>query len=101
MTHPMPASQSGSNMTRRILALLLLFRLAAVGATEPEARKLSGEVGRNEHRDMLALAISRPGHETIVARARNYPEHGADMRSATKSITALLVGIAIDRGQLP
>ena len=56
-------------MPRRALAFLLLFPVAAVGAAEPEAAKLAGEIGRNEHRDVLAMAISRSGEEAIVARS--------------------------------
>lgn len=59
------------------------------------------EIERGQHPGVESLILSTNGE--IVARyvAPKLRREAPDLRSATKSITALLVGIAIDRGEIP
>jgi CubicO group peptidase (beta-lactamase class C family) len=46
------------------------------------------------------LLVTRPGDVPTSAASPGLDPRGGDIRSATKSVTALLVGIAIDRGMI-
>lgn len=67
------------------------------GAARAAAATLAGELERGEHAGMAGFAMSVAG----VGLPGHAPTGSSDLRSATKSITALLVGIAIDRGEIP
>ena len=78
----------------------------AVATTAPDgsgsavavaAATLAAELERGEHPGMTAFLMSVGGAKLPGYLAPGLP----DLRSATKSITALLVGIAIDRGEIP
>lgn len=70
----------------------------AEGAGAPMATLLQ-ELGRDPHPDLNGIVVTRDGK--VIAEAYFNGEDSDtlhDIRSATKSITSLLVGIAIDRG---
>ncbi|MCK7593539.1 serine hydrolase domain-containing protein [Pseudomarimonas salicorniae] len=84
---------------RTPLSLLMACALSwSCGASELDA--LAGEVSRGDHRDVDAVLLSRDGTLLISAQRPRLRWRGIDIRSATKSVTALLVGIAIDRGHI-
>src|SRR5262245_42969420 len=80
--------------------LLALSLSAAVRADTAAVPTLAGEIERGQHAGFESFIMKTDGE--IVAKyvspalARTPP----DLRSATKSITSLLVGIAIDRGEI-
>jgi CubicO group peptidase (beta-lactamase class C family) len=90
--------------TRRLGALMLLGAAAsalAAAGSDPSLEATLARFDQDEHADLQGIVVMRDGR--IVAE-RYY--HGAtveslrDVRSAGKSITALLVGIAIDQGKI-
>jgi CubicO group peptidase (beta-lactamase class C family) len=74
----------------------LLFSLSAQAGERIDA--LAAEIERGAHAGIDGFVLRRGGEERIAALAGSRREIAPDIRSATKSITALLVGIAIDRG---
>nr|WP_315398442.1 serine hydrolase [uncultured Duganella sp.] len=89
-------------MTNRLCAALLAG--AAVIQAAPAAEPLAGVLSqwdRDEHPDLRSVLVMR--HGAIVAE-RYYNGETADtlhdIRSAGKSVTALLVGAAIDRSKI-
>lgn len=83
-----------------------LMALPCVVAAEPVAedaaalRALAAEVAAGEHDGIHGFVLQRDGHEPLVGLDGSLAPGGGDIRSATKSVTALLVGIAITRGHL-
>ncbi len=86
--------------------LLVLLVLGCRSSTPPPAAStpLDAVLARwddDEHRDLRAVVVRRRG---AIAAERYFngtrPETLHDVRSAGKSITSLLVGIAIDRGAI-
>jgi CubicO group peptidase (beta-lactamase class C family) len=86
--------------------VFLLFSCggAALAADAPredtlrEPTTLATEIHRGAHPGIDGLVVSRDGVPLVETAASTLPDTGRDIRSATKSIAALLVGIAIDRG---
>lgn len=89
-------------MNRSIAVVAVLF-CASAAATESAhpAQVLAQELAAGEHTGITGFVYADA--DTVHARHVAAKLEGAppDLRSATKSITALLVGIAIDRGHLP
>lgn len=89
-------------MSKTIVTLLLSLSLGAghAEATLEPAKQIAVELERGEHPGFESFIMQVDGD--IVGRAvepkSNWPP---DLRSATKSITALLIGIAIDQGAIP
>jgi CubicO group peptidase (beta-lactamase class C family) len=78
--------------------------LAASGNTTDNteaATKLATEIARGDHRDVLSFHLLRDGRLFAQAGDETTRRAPPDLRSATKSITALLVGIALERGHIP
>jgi CubicO group peptidase (beta-lactamase class C family) len=89
-----------SVLLKSAAALLLTFSVAH-GAELAAARQIADEVENGEHAGIESFILSVNGE--VVGRGVD-PELSKkppDLRSATKSITALLIGIAIDRGSIP
>jgi len=59
---------------------------------------LAGEVAQGRHPDIDALVIAQHGQVIASGVRPDLELDEVDIRSATKSVTALLIGIAIDRG---
>ena len=72
----------------------------AFASNANELQRLNDEVRGAQHRGIDALLLSQGKQLVIDARTPKLRWRGIDIRSATKSDTALLVGIAIDRGQI-
>lgn len=71
------------------------------GSTTLAAQTLSDELKSNRHPGITGFAYALGDRAPILMATTEVNKSGADIRSATKSITALLIGIAIDRGLLP
>ncbi|MES1974019.1 MAG: serine hydrolase domain-containing protein [Pseudomonadota bacterium] len=88
---------------KRFVTLLPLLCLAAPAAarTDRDLETTLARFDHDEHSDLRGVVVMRGGR--IVAE-RYYDGETADtlhdIRSAGKSVTALLVGIAIDRGKI-
>lgn len=83
-----------------LLASLLLTCLAEADEQPSALRLLAAEVARGEHPGIEGMAAIRDGVLLAQGQTDSLGDGGRDIRSATKSITALLVGIAIDRGAI-
>ncbi len=102
---------SGNTLTAFLLAGLVLTAFVAraaepAPAAEPRplavaAERLAAELARGEHPGITSFWLSVAGERLAGWSAPELERQPPDLRSATKSITALLVGIAIDRGELP
>ena len=73
----------------------------AEGLQTSVLRELDGELARGRYTPPDALLIARNGKLVYERYGNGFgPEKPHDLRSVTKSITSLLVGIAIDQGRL-
>lgn len=90
-------------MFRTIVTLLLSFGLGLARAetTLEPARQLAAEVERGDHAGLESFIMQIDGDTVGRAVAPALAKRPPDLRSATKSVTALLIGIAIDRGAIP
>lgn len=79
----------------------MLFASASTLADPRPIAELTRELERGDHSGIESFVLSTDGQ--VVARyiASRLATELPDLRSATKSITALLIGIAIDRGEIP
>lgn len=87
-------------MKLRALPLLLLLPIAPAFANDDLAA-LAEEVAAGKHRGIDAIVIARDRDLLATGHRDRLRLKEIDIRSATKSVTALLVGIAIDRGLIP
>ena len=71
----------------------------AADAHEPET--LAAEIRNGAHAGIDGFVVLRGDRMTVDAEAATLPHEGRDIRSATKTVTALLVGVAIQRGLIP
>lgn len=85
-----------------ITSLALMLGLVAVSmpiaATASEPENLAQEIRSGAHTGIEAMRLTRSGATLADATSSTYSPEGVDIRSATKSVTALLVGIAVDHG---
>lgn len=83
-----------------IALVLALHTSNAATAELPPVSQLTSELERGEHQGIESFVMRTNGE--VVARyvAPTVQSALPDLRSATKSITALLIGIAIDRGEI-
>lgn len=82
------------------MGLLVARSLLADSPPDSDPARLVAEVAGGQHSDMLGIHIDRGGQPPLTGYAKGLKPGGLDIRSATKSVTALLVGIAIDQGHL-
>jgi len=66
----------------------------------PPAQQLAAEIARGEHSGVEAFILQVEGQILARTVAPKLAKRPPDLRSATKSITSLLVGIALDRREL-
>jgi CubicO group peptidase (beta-lactamase class C family) len=85
------------HLFRLLLALCLLP--SSAGADGPE--DLAREIASGERTRVEGLVVWQRGAVRAEGFSSRLEREGLDIRSATKSITALLVGIAIDQGLIP
>lgn len=98
----------------RVLSSCVAFLVAAGGAggAEPEpprgvppavravAEAIAAELQGGEHPGVTSFHLRVRGETVAEFEEPGLAREPPDLRSATKSITALLVGIALDRGEL-
>ncbi|MEM9529285.1 MAG: serine hydrolase [Pseudomonadota bacterium] len=84
----------------QMLALLTLLAASASFAEPDPIDRLAADIQAGHHADILGMVMLRGGEPVVDVGSRKLKAKGLDIRSATKSVTALLVGIAIDAGQL-
>lgn len=91
------------NVAQVALSCFVIACSAAAFGNEPprEPGALAEAIRSGVHPGIDGLIVSRNAVLLADAAASTLPAVGRDIRSATKSITALLVGIAIDRGSIP
>lgn len=85
-------------MPLRTMLIVLLSLAGAVQADSSAA--LADEIRTGAHAGIEAFVLMRDGKVTQQVAPASFARKPPDIRSATKSITALLVGIAIDRGEI-
>jgi len=97
----MPRSSTSRLLTLVALCLAGVSAPSSAAETFAEAAKqLAMEIQRGDHPGVLSFHLVQDGSLVAVGvgvAGRTAP----DLRSATKSITALLVGIALERGNIP
>ena len=84
-----------------IVALIFLCAITTAHAEPKPVAELTRELEDGDHPGIESFILETNGE--VIARyvAPKLSKAPPDLRSATKSITALLVGIAIDRGEIP
>lgn len=83
------------------LLLSLCIGVAYADATLAPAEQIATEIERGEHAGIESFVMQVDGKVVGRAVVDTLEKRAPDLRSATKSITALLIGIAIDRGAIP
>jgi CubicO group peptidase (beta-lactamase class C family) len=84
------------------LPIVLVALLSLAGAVQAgSSAELAEEIRAGAHAGIEAFVLMRDGQVTQQVAPASFTRKPPDIRSATKSITALLVGIAIDRGEIP
>lgn len=88
-------------MRRLSLPLLLLLSLSAPCAAGAPLDQILQKFDNDKHGDLRAVVVLRDGAVVTERYYNGQAQDGLhDMRSAGKSVTALLVGAAVARGQL-
>lgn len=82
-------------------AMILVLASCGAAAELSPVAQLTSELERGDHPGIESFVMRT--HGELVGRyvAPAIQSAPPDLRSATKSITALLIGIAIDRGEIP
>jgi CubicO group peptidase (beta-lactamase class C family) len=90
--------RGSGTLTRAILALGATLALAASKSPPPDLGQVLAKWDQDEHPDLRGVVIVRRG-KRVAERYYNGTSPTAlhDIRSAGKSVTALMIGIAIDR----
>jgi CubicO group peptidase (beta-lactamase class C family) len=83
------------------LLLSLSIGVAHADATLAPAEQIAAEVASGQHAGVESFIMQVDGNIVGRAVADTLERRPPDLRSATKSITALLIGIAIDKGAIP
>ncbi len=85
----------------RILSVIGLVLAASMAAQADVVDDIAAKMRAGEHKGITGMMISRDGQMLAEAYAPGYgPDKRHDIRSATKSITALLVGELVEDGSL-
>lgn len=88
---------------RAVVSAWLLLWAASPATAQPDAKleAVLATFARDEHPDLRGAIVLRDG-KTVAEHYFNGETAGSlhDIRSAGKSVTALLAGIALDRGQI-
>ncbi len=84
----------------RLLFCSALILVATQVAHATGSAELASEIRAGAHAGINGFVFVREGKLEHAVAAASFARKPPDIRSATKSITALLVGIALDRGQL-
>ena len=89
------------NRTAMLFAILLAQSLVSNAEPLQPAQEIAAEVAAGQHAGFESFIMQVDG--LVVGRAvdSTLAKRPPDLRSATKSITSLLVGIAIDKGAIP
>jgi CubicO group peptidase (beta-lactamase class C family) len=84
-----------------LLVLALGAAIAHADAALEPARQMAAEIEAGQHPGFESFIMQVDG--VVVGRAvdSTLAKRAPDLRSATKSITAILIGIAIDKGAIP
>ena len=86
---------------RLVLAALSLCACLAVNADDAPLQTLAGQIADGDHKGVTGMMVSMHGRVAAEVYAPGKgPDTRHDIRSATKSITALLIGILRDEGRL-
>ncbi|MGE4071010.1 MAG: serine hydrolase domain-containing protein [Lysobacterales bacterium] len=89
---------------KAVVATLALTFLLAAGpnsaCAQAQIQNLSDELSAGQHPGIEAMVVHRQGRVLATAVSSAIDDELPDLRSVTKSITALLVGIALDQGSL-
>lgn len=89
-----PATSSAQSAWPRLTPEDAGLRQAGLAAMETA-------IGRGEFKAITSVLIARHGKLVYEKYFDGKPDELRNTRSATKTITSMLVGIAVDRGQLP
>lgn len=92
-----------SRAAQLALMCLALAHAPAFADQLPEfaAAELANEIRAGAHRGVTSFHLMREGRVLAAYSDPDLRRAPPDLRSATKSITAILVGIAIERGHIP
>ena len=82
-------------------AFLILFCAPGAHADGAAASALAKELEQGQHAGIESFIMKTDGEIAARYVSAKLEKTPPDLRSATKSITALLIGIAIDRGEIP
>jgi CubicO group peptidase (beta-lactamase class C family) len=90
-------------MIKPFAALLLSLAAThvAIAAELAPAQQIAAEVESGQHKGFESFIMRVDGEIVGRSVSSQLSRQAPDLRSATKSITALLVGIAIDQGAIP
>jgi CubicO group peptidase (beta-lactamase class C family) len=72
------------------------------GVDEDRLKKMLQKVADNDYRNIHSIILAKNNKLILEAYFHGYDKDAAhDLRSATKSITSFLTGIALDKGYIP
>jgi CubicO group peptidase (beta-lactamase class C family) len=83
-----------------LLSALLLAVTTALAAQDAKLAGMEAAIGRGEFKAITSVLVARHGTLVYEKYFDGKPDALRDTRSATKSVTGMLTGIAIDRGLL-
>ncbi len=95
-----PAGPVRRRLTAPAVGLAGLLVVDAPAPAAPAAAEIVAELERGEHPGFESFLFDVDGEAQARWVAPALARRDPDLRSATKSITALLVGVAVDRGRL-
>jgi len=88
-------------MRSAVVALAFILAAPATARSDPRLQTILATFEKDEHTDLRGAIVLRDG-KVVAERYYNGETHDGlhDIRSAGKSVTALLAGIAIDHGKI-
>ncbi|HEY5758123.1 MAG TPA: serine hydrolase [Steroidobacter sp.] len=84
-----------------LFAALLAQSFVSNAESLPPAQELAAEIEAGQHVGVESFVMQVDGEVVARSVASTLNQRAPDLRSATKSVTALLIGIAIDKGAIP
>ncbi len=87
-------------MLRQLICLCLLCTSAIYATAASDIARLGSEIDAGRHSRIQAFVLLRNDEAVQQVFPDSFQRKPPDIRSATKSITAILVGIALDQGYL-